>query len=329
MTHLHRLRGLLLALVVAVLASVWAGGTAQAGTLHIRDDAGVLSSADAGRLRAVVDAAPFDARLVFTAAYGDTESFSRYVGSLANQRNLIAVGVDPEHRRVQVHFGPGTGVARSAWPDIERAGNAYFARRDWEGGAAAIFEAATRAVGASQGDDGQAVPVSARPRSKVAPLLLVLLIAGAVGAVVFLARRRNGFGGGAPYGSGYGPGYGPGGQGPGYGAGPYGSPGYPPGYPPGGGGVGPFGAGAIGAGLGGLAGYELGRLEGEREQRALEREDRWGGGAPEPSEPVHEEGGGGSSWGDDGGSGGGFDDSGGGGGFDGGGGGDGGGGSDF
>ena len=76
-----------------------------------------------------------------------------------------------------------------------------------------------------------------------------------VGLVAFLFRRRADgpmAGGGPGYGGSY-PG-GPAGYG-GYGGG-----------PPPQGGLGPVGGGLIGAGLGGLAGYELGKLEGERER---------------------------------------------------------------
>ena len=292
-----------------------ASANAYAGNLHMRDEAHVFSAGDADALRGVVARAPFDARLVTTSAYPNQAGFSRYVGSLVAEPNMVVVGIDPQHRHVQVHFGTGTHIPQAAWPDIEHAGNDAFKRGAWEEGGADVFRAAERAVTASGG--AAVTPSASQGVSLLGPLVLVLLVGGVLVAVVMFARRRSqGFVGG---------GYG----GPGYGApGPYnggGGPYYGPGGQPGG--MGPLGGGIIGAGLGGLAGYELGKMEGERE-----RERDFGGdrGGFDGGGGNYDAGGGGSSWDDSGGSGGGSDFDSGGGGFDGGGGDSGGGGgSDF
>jgi hypothetical protein len=290
---------LALALLFASLTVVRA---AYAGSLAIRDEAHVLSPDDSARLRSVVVAAPFDARLVITSEYSDPQDLSRYVGSLVKEPNMVVVGVDPQHHHVQVHFGSGSHVRRSEWPAIERAGNDAFRRGDWEGGAAAIFVAGSHAV---EGATGDATPaVGARP-SLFGPGLLLLIVAGAIGLGVYFARRRSAY---ATMG-------GPGG----YGPGPMQGPGYP--MAPTQGGLGPLGGGLIGAGLGGLAGYELGKLEGEREDRLREHAPA-AGSAGADREESFDAGGGGSGWDNEGG------DSG-GGGFDSGGGDGGGGGSDF
>jgi hypothetical protein len=286
--------------IAAFVAVVFAGpGRAFAGTLQVRDEAHVLTPEAVSHLRSIVASAPFDARLAFTSEFGEKAELSRYVGSLIREPNMIAVGVDPEHHHVEVHFGTGSGIARSEWPSIETAGNASFRTGNWEGGAAEILKAGERAVsGAPLGDTGR----TAQPASRIGSgLVIFVIVIVAVAAFALFARRRSGYGG---YDTGYGPG-------PGYG-GPYAGPTY---GPPPGQGMGPLGGGLIGAGLGGLAGYELGKMEGEREERDRERivEDR---SAPDDN---FDAGGGGSDWGDDGGGGGGFD----------GGGGDSGGGSDF
>ena len=305
MTFSPRLRFVLLP--SAILAGALAvAAPAQAGGLRVRDDAHVLTADDASRLRAVLAAAPFDGSLAVTNVYPDAEELSHFAHSLVNEPNMVAVAVDPQHRHVQVHFGTGSRVPRGEWAGIERAGTDDFRRGDWEGGAAAIFRAAANAAAASGA--GEAVPVApeqARP-SFFGPGLLFLLLAGGI-AVAYFAWRRSTYGGG--YG---GPTYGPPG-------GPYGGPGYPPGYPGGApqGGMGPLGGGLIGAGLGGLAGYELGKLEGEREERDRDMPVERGGVVDDGGD--FDAGGGGSSWDDGGGDGGG--------GFDGGG--DSGGGSDF
>jgi hypothetical protein len=314
MRFLASLRAALVA-VSLVVTTVAFAPAAYAGTLRVEDDAGDLTSQSIQQIQRVVAGAPFDGRLVVTTRYEDAQDLSRYVGTLVTSPDLVVVGLDPAHRHVQVHFGTGSGVARSEWANIERAGNDDFRKADWAGGAAAIFRTA------AQSTSGEVAPQAGRPAAQPVvghsffgmALTMFLLIAVAAIAIGFFARRRS-------YGGGYGQ--------PPYGGPGYGGPGYPQGYGAPGGGMGPVGGGLIGAGLGGLAGYELGKAEGEREERDHDRGD-WGrdrgddGGSSGGNDGNYDAGGGGSSW-----DGGGGND---GGGFDGGGGSDGGGGggSDF
>jgi hypothetical protein len=296
-------RALLFAIVAALLALAFPH-RAFAGTLQIRDDAHVLATADADRLRSDLASAPFDGRLVVTNDYAEAVDLSRYVGSLVDEPNMVVVGVDPRHRHVQVHFGRGSGIARTEWASIETAGNDDFRQGNWASGAGAIFRAASHAVSDAPASPREQPAAQPAAGSRVGSILFwTLIIGGGIAAFALFARRRSGYGLGGP---GYGGG--PYGGGP-YGGGPYGGP------PPGG--MGPVGGGIVGAGLGGLAGYELGKLEGEREQR-VERERDYDDDRGGRQDDNYDAGGGGSSW-DDGGGGGG-------GGFDGG---DGGGGSDF
>jgi hypothetical protein len=288
MTTSSRPRPILFALaLLALLVSCMSfAGVAHAGALHVRDEGRVLSSEDVNRLRSVVAAAPFDARFVVTSEYPDAQDLSRYVASLVAEPNMVAVGLDPQHHHVQVHFGTGSRVARSAWPAIERAGNDAFRKGDWAGGASAIF----REAGAAVGGSGEAVPVAGGSPSLIGPGLLILIVVAAIGVAGYFAWKRS-------------TAYGPPGR-PGYGPPPYGGPGYPMG-PPQGGGMGPLGGGLIGAGLGGLAGYELGRMEGEREGRGRDLGSNEGqgsgGGVDNDGGGNFDEGGGGSSWDDGGG----------------------------
>jgi hypothetical protein len=274
---------------------------ASAGDLQVRDDAHVFASSDAAKLRAVAASVPFDARIVTTTAYPDQAGLSRYVGGLFSEPNMVVIGIDPDHHHVQVHFGTGSHVPRGSWSTIERSGNDSFRQSAWEQGSETILREAASSVTTT------AAPATGMPTAGAAeshgsffgPLLVVLVIAGVVGIVVMLARRRgpaqSGPYGGGPY-AGGGP-FGPSGQG---GPGPY----YGPQGGPvqGGGGMGPLGGGLIGAGLGGLAGYELGKAAGEREEH--ERDVPFGGGAAQDttnSGDSFDAGGGGSSWDDTGG----------------------------
>jgi uncharacterized membrane protein YgcG len=299
MPRIPSIRLTLLALFVFSAAALAFPAPALAGTLEIRDESHVLTPDAAGRLRSTVASEPFDARLAFTSEYADAQDFSRYVGSLIHKPDMIAVGIDPKHRHVEVHFGTGSGIARGEWSTIERAGNEAFHGGDWEAGATAIFKTAARSVsGVAEAPlTGREPGTSAAQRPGVGSgavlVLIALVVVGVIGLLTFLGRRRAVGDYGAGYGSGYGSGYGPG-----YGPGPYGA-------PPPQGGMGPLGGGLIGAGLGGLAGYELGKMEGEREERMREGERVIDEGAGAPDDNF-DAGGGGSSWDDDGG-GGGFD----------------------
>jgi hypothetical protein len=291
---------------------------ANAGSLVVRDEAQVFTPGDTEQLRAIVAKAPFDARLVTTTSYADQPGFSRFVGTLVSEPNMVVLGIDPTHHHVQVHFGTGSHIPQASWPAIERAGNDAFKRAAWEEGGADIFRAAATAVSTG---GGAAAPVTSPAGDSGGSLLgmglIVMLVIGVifvaiVAAVLFaIFRRRSpgygsvGYGGGAPYPGGGGPYYGPGGTR---------------------GAMGPLGGGLIGAGLGGVAGYELGKMEGEREQRGYDQGGfgAGGGGSSTSGNGSFDAGGGGSSWDDSGSSGGGGSDFGGGGGGD-----SGGGGSDF
>jgi hypothetical protein len=284
------------------LAALLASAVASARGLQVRDQAHVLSADDVARLRSDVASAPFDARLIVTTDYADSQDLARNVEQLVSEPDMVLVGLDPQHHHVQVRFGTGSHVPEASWSAIEKSGNDSFRRGDWEGGAAAIFRAASDAV--SMAPSGALNPTERVQPSPAGPGMLFRVIGGFLVVALlasFFFRRRN-----VGPSAGYGPGYGP----------PYGGGGY--GYGPPGGGMGPVGGGLIGAGLGGLAGYELGKLEGEREDR----------GRDNPGTPTGQSNDGGGNY-DGGGGGSDWDSGGGGGGFDGGDGGGGGGGSDF
>jgi hypothetical protein len=293
-------RGRFLATALApalIAASALLTSVAHAGTLQIRDEEHLLSSDDRTTLQQEAATYPFDVRVLTTEAHaGDLD---RYVGEQVGGPNMVVVGIDKVHRLAYVHFGAGSRIAPSR--DIEQAGNASFKSGDFRAGIEAILNRAKESV-------GTAPAISEQPRSSLpAPVPqhasggfpLGWVILGGLVLVAFLALRRAFSGSGSTMYSdngtnrGWGPGYGPG-PGPGYG----------PGY---GGGSG-IGSGLIGAGLGGLAGYELGKAAGEREEHERDREGGMLGGGSYDDERDRGQ----SNW-DEGGGGGGWDDSGGGG----------------
>lgn len=294
----RRLGGRLLAPVLVVVFAL-VSSVAFAGTLQVKDEENLLSSADRSALESAVRDYPFDVRVLTTAAHAS--DFDEYVVKQGSTSDMVVVGVDKEHRRTSVHFGKGSHIARSEFHAIKEAGNPSFRSGDFGTGIQAILSRAKEAYGTAPVTDPRAASnetgVAPAPTSGGFPFGWVVL--GGLVFVAFLAMRRvfANRGGGAYQQPNF-----PQGQGPGY-------PGYGPGYGPGGGGSG-LGAGIVGAGLGGLAGYELGKTMGEREQR--EREGgMFGGGSGNDDNDR-------GNW-DAGGDSGGWDDSGGGGDFGGGG----------
>ncbi len=281
------------AVLIVTLAALTGARSAAAGTLEIRDESHVLSPSDVARLRAAVRSAPFDARVALTSDFADSRELSRFVGSLLVSANMIAVGLDTQHHHVQVHFGVGAGIPQMEWGNVERAGNDSFRRGAWTDGVESIVRSAADATRMASPTPG----VAPTHHWIVGPVFGLLIAAGVIGLLIYLARRSRADGNyyAGPNDSGYGP------------QPPWGGAGGP--YGPRPGGMGAVGGGLIGAGLGGLAGYELGKMEGEREQRGLDggsRDRRFDEGSPDEN---FDAGGGGSSW-DDGG--GGFDGGGGG-----------------
>jgi hypothetical protein len=285
-----------------LLATLLVAGVARAGTVQIRDEEGLLTPTDRTALQAEGSKYPFDVRILTTGTHsGDLD---RYVGEQVTLPNLVVIGIDKEHRRTSVHFGGQTRIAHEEFSTIEHAGNASFKNGDYRAGVEAILDRAQTAVGTAPAVDpgnGRLVTAPTRPASGGFPFGWVIL--GGLLLVGFLAARRM-FSGGShttpnpPVGPNY----------PGYGSG------YGPGYGPGGGGGSGLGAGLMGAGLGGLAGYELGKLAGEREGHVREGEMTGSSGDDRPEPSNYDEGGSTGGW-DDGGGGGGWDDNS-GGGFD-------------
>jgi hypothetical protein len=161
-----------------------AAGEASAGSLVLRDEAQILTPADAAQLKAIVAQAPFDARLVTTTNYADPAGFSRFVGTMVSEPNMVVVGIDPQHHHVEVHFGTASRIPEADWPAVGRAGDDAFERRAWEEGGVDVFRAATRAVSSS-----------GRPATPVG--LVIMLVVGVIFAAVLFAvfrRRSPGYG---------------------------------------------------------------------------------------------------------------------------------------
>lgn len=242
--------------LAAALCGLLATATANAGTLQLRDSADLLTPDDESALRASGARYDFDVRVVTDTRYADRATFDRYVAAQVDGPSTLVIGVDPMHRRTAVHFGRGLRVPTTRYGAIENAGDASFRQAQWRQGIEAIALEAQSAAGTAVGDDAAAPTASQRPSF---PWGMVFLAGGAVLVVAMLvraARRRA-------------QGYDPSAAGPyrGYEAPPSAGGGYGYGYPPQQPGSG-LGAGLLGAGLGGVAGYALGHAMADRDHDA-------------------------------------------------------------
>jgi hypothetical protein len=266
---------------------------ALAGRVQIRDPGGLFNPADISALHGQGGEYPFDVRVIASSEHDQKADFDRLVRAQVNAPNVVVIGIDPKHRFTSVHFGTGLGVPPSQFKAIEHAGSPHFKEGNWRSGVEAILKE-TRQASHGPAASGEA----ARPRSTAGTTvfygLIGLLVVGGVIALVasILSRRAREAQVGPP---GYPPGQAPGPYPPG--GGPY-PPGYGPGpYGPGYGGSG-MGTNIASAALGGLAGYQLGKMAGEHHEHGHDRENQAGvvGG----NEPENHDGGGSTgSWDDD------------------------------
>ena len=252
--------------------------SALAGRVQIRDTGGLFNAADTSALRNEGDQYPFDVRIVASTEHAQKAEFDRYVRAQVNEPNVVVVGVDREHRFTSVHFGTGLGVPPAQYKSIQDAGDRHFREGNWRAGVEAILSearSAAHAGSASSHAAGSTQPGPQTQRSTAGStifmgLVALLVVGGVIAFVGSMLSRRARAGELGP------PGYPPGGPGPYPPGGPY-PPCYGPGpghYGPGYGGGSGIGAGIAGAGLGGLVGYELGKMAGERRAEHPHHDDQ-------------------------------------------------------
>ncbi|GAB2566004.1 hypothetical protein [Nocardia heshunensis] len=322
---------MLLSAVVGVI--LLATGTAAAGPVTVHDDSKVL---DVTKVTNAAMQLSDPVQIFTTEKFSDDHGkFDQEAQSHVTGTSDVVLAINTKSKFLSIRTG-----ANSHIKDTSSAGAAFksaFGNNDYTDATIAALGALKSSTGAGAPTGAKAgnpapAPV-AKPASKssgfgwLGLLCPVIVIGGIIAAVVaFMRRRRNpppppmgGPGGG--FGGGYAPG------GPGYGGPGYGAPGYGP--PPGRPGMSPgaaAGLGAVGGAVGGgLLGYELGRMEGEHEERGRDNygpppesggggydpgNQQWGGGGGD-----YDFGGGGGDFGGGGGDFGGGDSGGGGGDF--------------
>ncbi|MFE3188579.1 hypothetical protein ACFXHA_06190 [Nocardia sp. NPDC059240] len=321
---------MLLSAVVGVI--LLATGTAAAGPVTVHDDSKVL---DVTKVTNAAMQLTDPVQIFTTQKFSDDRGkFDQETQAHVSGSSDVVLAINTKSGFFTIRTGTNSHIK-----DTSAAGSAF---QNGLGSNHDYTSATIAALGSLKSATGQGAPTGAKagnpapaPVAKPAAkssgfgwlglLCPIVIIGGIIAAVVaFLRRRRNppppppmgggGFGGGYPGGPGYG--------GPGFGAPGYGPPPGRPGMSPGA----AAGLGAVGGAVGGgLLGYELGRMEGEHEERGRDNyapPQEYGGGGYDPGNQQWGGGGGDYDFGGGGDSGGGGGDFGGGGGDFGGGGGD-------
>jgi hypothetical protein len=247
---------------VAVLGAVLTvAAPAWASTVQIQDDAHVLNATVVQN-----DASRLPVGVYIWATTQDAASKSAFDTDVKNKVSAtfpIVLGINTQSRHETIQIGAQAGIPQNVALVAESNANRAFVdtmhnSQDYTAAVTAALDNLRTTIAAAHRGHAPAQPVVRH--SVGIGLLPIILVLGAIVAVIVLLRRRgrSGFGRSMP-GSGnppppmgsypdYGPSYGPS-----YGQ-PYRS------------GMGAGTAGAIGAVGGGLLGYELGKMQGEQEQ---------------------------------------------------------------
>ncbi len=261
-----RVRRLVRPIIIGVLAlgaCLTQVSIASAGSLNLRDDAGVLAATEQQAIRDSATRAPFSV-YVWTVKGGYAGNKAQFVSAadaLVTSNDTVIIAVDTVDKFTHI-AARNARLTSAATAGAKTTANASFGRGQWAAGITAALTSLTNDAVSPPANGapipgGSSVPTQPRDSFPWAGLIVGLVVLGAVasGAMLLLRSRRRQIGAGpqdAPsYGrdSGFDAGSGLGG-GAGYGR-------------RGAGIGGMLAGGALGGIAGGLLGYELGKESGE------------------------------------------------------------------
>lgn len=249
----RRLLPYLLALFTVCSFVVFSASAALADSVEIYDDSRVLNtsqvSSDASSLSDPI-------RIYTTSDYANSNStFDQVTKQKINTTHTLVIAINTLSRHLAIVGGSSVGLSSSQYEDAVNAFTSHFSSGGYTGATIAAIDSLKSAL------KGSGFGSTLLGALCCVGLLLI------VGVSVFgFVRRRRG-GNVAPV-------YNAPNQN-------FGAPNYGPGAypPPQQGGVNPWVAGGLGAAGGGFVGYELGKMEGEREaRREMEGQGYYGGG---------------------------------------------------
>mgnify|MGYP001574666105 CR=1 FL=1 len=170
-------------------------GLAAAGRLTLEADPPWLpAGGEPETLRAAAAGARFDALVIVTAKRGVEPQFSEYLAARVGAPKMVVLGIDPEHRKMALRYGTGTGLTKVDADRALGAARPHFKRADWLGGAAATLRSLSTPVPtpapapAVEATGGLDLPLWAW--ILIASVILLLLF-GALVTVAQAPRRRS------------------------------------------------------------------------------------------------------------------------------------------
>jgi hypothetical protein len=262
-------RGGLTGLLAAFATVLLVATPAAAAAVNIVDDSHVL---DVTRVQNEAATLPDPVAIYTTAKLADDKAaFDREAQSKVSSPTIIVIAINTQARHLAIRTGTRSRVSQSAAGAATDAFTSSFrANSDYTAATIAALDSMRASIPrGGGGTSGTRTAHRTGVGTYLSGCVCLLLVAAVIGLVVFAVRRS---GRGRRAGRFGGPGGGPGGYGPGgYGPANYGQPGY------GSSGVSPWVAGGAGAVAGGVLGYELGRMEGEHEQRDYDDRGGYGG----------------------------------------------------
>lgn len=257
-----------LAMVAGLCLLLTMTTSALASTVNISDQAGVLNQS---QVQSAASSLRYPISIYTTNNFQGTSSdFDQRTRSHLTGTNLIVIAIDTVHKHLAIVGGSNVPLSSSQYNDAVQAFKNSFNGGDYTGATVAAIRSLQNSLNSAPVGPGNN-PGSGNTRAPGGGLFgglgtstlccIGLLVLAALALFAFFRRRRSGglFGRNPtmappppynpynqPYPPNYGPGYGPYNQG---------------------GGIGPLGAGGLGAAAGGFLGYELGKEAGEREAR--------------------------------------------------------------
>lgn len=241
-----------------------------ANTVNISDQANVLNTS---QVQSVASTLNYPVNIYTTNTFnGSQQSFNAQADAKITQTSLIIIAIDTVHRYIRVAGGSNVPLKQYQYNDAFSAFKSNFSSgAGYTNSTIAALQSLQNSLASTSGNNN--TPSNAGAGFSILPFLPIccigLFVLGGLALFGIVRGRRRRFMSGTaapmqpgipvnPMGPMYNqPPYGP------YNQGPYYGPGYPNGYNQGG--IGPWGAGGLGAAAGGLVGYELGKEAGERD----------------------------------------------------------------
>ena len=245
----RRLLPYLLAFFTACSLVVFTAGAALANTVEIYDDSRVLNTS---QVRSDASSLSDPIRIYTTTDYANSNSsFDQATKQKINTSHTLVIAINTLSHHLAIVGGSSAGLSSSQYQDAVSAFTSHFSSGGYTGATIAAIDSLKSAL---KGGGFGSILLGA-----LCCVVLLLVIGGSVFGFV----RRRSRGNVAPT---FAPNYG--------------APNYGPGaYPQQQGGMNPWVAGGLGAAGGGFVGYELGKMEGEREaRREMEGQGYYGGG---------------------------------------------------